>query len=227
MPKQDFNLDDLKKSWQEQQVPQVYESTEIEAMLNKKSRNYVKYILWISLAEFLFFAALNVYAIFFTPQNKSFIDLLEKLGVTVTGSIELSFQRLYLFLKGFSLAITAIFVLVFYNNYKKIRIELNLKKFISQIIRFQRTVKLFILTNIFVLIGFTLAFTVFTVQILWLQHISLTSPVLLVFVVGVLLSMLLGVLLILLYYRVFYGIIMKRLNEKLRELQKIEQERDE
>ena len=40
MPNQDFNIDDFKKSWQEQQVLEVYQSSEIEAMLNKKSRNY-------------------------------------------------------------------------------------------------------------------------------------------------------------------------------------------
>lgn len=227
MPKQDFNLDDLKKSWQEQTVPQAYESTEIEAMLNRKSRNYVKYILWISLAEFLLFAVLNVFAIFFSPQNSSFTDLLEKLGVTVTPNIEENFEKLYLVLKSISLAITAVFVVLFYYNYTKIRVEHNLKKFISQIIHFKRTVKLFILTNIFILIAFTIVLTLFTVQILWYQHISLTNPLLLGFTLGLLLSLLLGILLILLYYRIFYGIIMRRLNAKLKELQKIDQEKDD
>ena len=60
MPNQDFNIDDLKKSWQEQPVPEVYQSSEIEAMLNKSSRNYVKYILWISIAELLLFFGITV-----------------------------------------------------------------------------------------------------------------------------------------------------------------------
>jgi hypothetical protein len=54
MANQDFDIDDLKKSWQEQKVTEVYETSEIEAMLNKKSRNYVKYIFWISLLNFYF-----------------------------------------------------------------------------------------------------------------------------------------------------------------------------
>ena len=226
MPNKDFNLDDLKKSWQEQTTSKVYESSEIEAMLNKKSRNYVKYILWISITEFFLFALFNVYAVFFTPQNESLIDLLEKLGVTVTPLIESNLQKLYLSLKVISLAITGLFVYLFFKNYKKIRIENNLRKFISQIIEFKKIVKIFILTNIFILIGFTLILTFFVAQILWVQHISINSSVLLVICVGILGSLVLGIALILLYYRIFYGTIMKRLGRKLQELEKIADEKE-
>lgn len=226
MPNKDFNLDDLKKSWQEQKAPKMYDSSEIEAMLNKKSRNYVKYILWISITEFFLFALFNVYAVFFTPQNESLIDLLEKLGVTVTPLIESNLQKLYLFLKTISLGITGLFVYLFFKNYKKIRIENNLRNFISHIIGFKKIVKVFILTNILILIGFTCILTFFVAQILWFQHISLKSPVLLVICVGVFGSLLLGIALILLYYRIFYGTIMKRLGKNLQELEKIAEEKE-
>ncbi|MGZ5265037.1 MAG: beta-carotene 15,15'-monooxygenase, partial [Kaistella sp.] len=57
----EFDLDNFKKTWQEQEVQPKYNSTEIEAMLNKSSRNYVKYILWISIAEFLIILGMNFY----------------------------------------------------------------------------------------------------------------------------------------------------------------------
>ena len=38
----DFDLDNLKKTWQEQKVQPKYDNTEIIQMLNKKSRNYVR-----------------------------------------------------------------------------------------------------------------------------------------------------------------------------------------
>ena len=60
----EFDLDNFKKSWQEQEVQPKYNSTEIEAMLNKSSRNYVKYILWISIAEFLIILCMNIYYTF-------------------------------------------------------------------------------------------------------------------------------------------------------------------
>lgn len=51
----EFDLDNFKKTWQEQPVQEKYDNTEILQMLNKKSRNYVKYIFWISVVELLFF----------------------------------------------------------------------------------------------------------------------------------------------------------------------------
>src|SRR5574343_813623 len=213
MPKEDFNIDDFKKSWQEQK-PEVYQSSEIEAMLNKKSRNYVKYILWISVAEFLFFAAVNIFTVFGTKNDSSFMDLLQKLGVNVTNNIEEDFQHLYLLLKIFSLAITAFFVILFYKNYKQIDIENNLKKFILQIIRFKKTVNLFIITNIAVLVVFTAVLTNFTMNVLRFQNVYLNNSTLAGFTIGILVSLSIGILLILLYYRIVYGIIMRRLDKK-------------
>lgn len=225
MPKEDFYIDDFKKSWQEQK-PEVYQSSEIEAMLNKKSRNYVKYILWISVAEFLFFAAVNIFTVFGTKNDSSFMDLLQKLGVNVTNNIEEDFQHLYLLLKIFSLAITAFFIILFYKNYKQIDIENNLKKFILQIIRFKKTVNLFIITNIAVLVVFTAVLTNFTMNVLRFQNVYLNNSTLAGFTIGILVSLSIGILLILLYYRIVYGIIMRRLDKKLKQLQQIEQENE-
>lgn len=224
MPNQDFNIDDLKKSWQEQPVPEVYQSSEIEAMLNKSSRNYVKYILWISVAEFLFFAAVSIYSVFYTDQTSSFLHIIKKLGAKITYEIEKDFAHLFFFFKVLSLSITAVFVVLFYRNYKKINIENNLKNFILQIIKFKRTVNLFILTNIIVLIFFAMVLTIFSMNILKLQEIQLQNATLIGIVVGAIVSVTIGLLLILIYYRVVYGIIMRRLGNKLQQLQKIEQE---
>ena len=226
MPKQDFNIDDFKKSWQEQSVPEVYETSEIEAMLNKSSRNYVKYILWISIAEFLFFAVLNIYSIFYSDQNSSFLHILKKMGAKVTFEIEKDFALLYFLLKILSLAITAVFVVLFYKNYKKINIENNLKNFIFRIIKFKKTVNLFILTNIIVLIFFAMILTVFSINILKFQEIQLQNSTLIGIIVGTFVSIIIGSLLILFYYRLVYGIIMRRLGNKLQQLQKIELEQD-
>lgn len=225
MPKENFNLDDFKKSWQEQK-PEVYESSEIEAMLNKKSKNYVKYILWISIAEFVLFALMNMYTVFLAPHPNSFLEMLKKLGIHITPSIDKEFQQIYLVLKVLSLLITAIFVGLFYHNYKKIRIEYNLKKFISQIIFFKKTVHLFILTNISVLVLFTGILTLFALNTLKFQNIDLNKTTLLGFLIGVVISLVIGVLLILVYYRVVYGILLKRLDNQLKQLQKIEQEKE-
>lgn len=226
MPKQDFNIDDLKKSWQKQSLTEVYETSEIETMLNKSSRNYVKYILWISIAEFLFFALISVYSIFYSDQTNSFLNILRKLGVKVNYEIEKDFAHLYFFFKVLSLVITAIFVVLFYKNYKKINVENNLKKFILQIINFKKTVNLFILTNIILLILSAMILTIFSINILKFQEIQLQKSTLIGIIVGAFVSIAIGLLLILFYYRIVYGIIMRRLGRKLKQLQKIELEQE-
>jgi hypothetical protein len=59
----EFDLDSFKKTWQEQPVQEKYDNNEILQMLNKKSRNYVKYIFWISVFEFLFFTLIGLFYI--------------------------------------------------------------------------------------------------------------------------------------------------------------------
>ena len=218
----EFDLDHLKKTWQEQEVQPKYDSPQIEEMLNKSSRNYVKYILWISIAEFLVILGLNFYYSFIGDDSESFMNILGKLGIENTVDLQADFAHLYFVLKVFSLALTGVFVVLFYQNYKKINVESNLKKFILQIISFKKTVNIFILANILLLVFFTAVLTVFTFYILSQQHIQLSHPTLIGFIVETVLMTILSIVLIWLYYRIVYGIIMKRLGKNLDELKKME-----
>ena len=220
----DFNIDDLKKSWQEQKVEPKYAPSEISQMLHKKSRNYVKYIFWISAAEFFIFFSISVFYIFRAENDTSFLDILKKLGVEETPQLQDSFAKLYVCLKIVSLLITGFFVVQFYLNYKKIKIQDNLKLLILQIVKFRKTVNAFIFTNIALLILFTAVLTAFIFSIFNEQNISLTHPTLIGFIVGISLTTIFSIGLIWLYYKIVYGIIMKRLGRNLAELQKIESE---
>ena len=220
----DFNLDDLKKSWQEQDIKPKYAPSEILQMLHKKSRNYVKYILWISTLEFLIFFSLSIFYIFQSEGDNSFLDILKKLGVQETPQLQETFEHLYAGLKLVSLLITGFFVIQFYLNYKKIKVQDNLKLLILQIVKFRKTVNAFIFTNIFLLILFTGILTAFIFRIFSVQNIQLTHPTLIGFIVGLSLTTLFSVGLIWLYYKIVYGIIMRRLGQNLKELQKIEEE---
>ncbi|MCQ4034238.1 beta-carotene 15,15'-monooxygenase [Kaistella montana] len=220
----EFDLDNFKKTWQEQMVQPKYNSTEIEAMLNKSSRNYVKYILWISIAEFLVIFCMNLYYAFIGDDTNSFISILGKLGVKSTTGLENGFSNLYLGMKTISLVLTAFFVVKFFQNYRKINVESNLKKLILQIINFKKTVNLFILANIFLIILFTVILTAFTFMILSQQNIHLNNPTLIGFLVGTIVMMGISVVLIWVYYRLVYGIILKRLGKNLEELQRIDEQ---
>lgn len=218
----EFDLDSFKKTWQEQPVQQKYDNNEILKMLNRKSRNYVKYIFWISVVEFLFFTVLGLFYIIQDKESNSFLSILERLGAKKTTELEGFLDSIYVVLKILSLSITAYFVFKFYQNYKKIKVEENLKKFILKIIQFKKTVNAFILINILLLIAFTSVFTVFVFYILNTQHIEVNNANLIVFVIGTIVSTALAVLLIWLYYKIVYGIIMRKLDKNLTQLRDID-----
>ena len=219
----EFDLDSFKKTWQQQPVEPKYDSTEIESMLNKSSRNYVKYILWISIIEFILILGANLYYTFLGEDTADLMSVLAKLGINNSDQFQNTLTQLYLSLKMVSLALTGIFVYLFYQNYRKINIESNLKKLILQIIKFKKTVQLFIVANIALVILFTLILGIFTFTVLAQQNIKLTNPTLIGFITGLVLTMGLSVLLIWIYYRIIYGFILRRLGKNLKQLQNIEE----
>ncbi|MCW3159908.1 beta-carotene 15,15'-monooxygenase [Chryseobacterium oryctis] len=218
----EFDLDSFKKTWQEQPVQQKYDNSEILQMLNRKSRNYVKYIFWISVAEFLFFSVMGLFYFVPNDDSNSFLKILEKLGAHKTPEVENSFDNTYFAIKILSLLITAYFVFKFYQNYRKIRIEENLKQLIIRIIKFKKTVNAFILISIVLLIAFMFVFTAFIFYALNTQNIQPTGSELTIVISGIIISTVLSVLLIWLYYRLVYGIIIRKLDKNLTQLQEID-----
>ena len=220
----EFDIDSFKNTWQQQEVKPKYDTGEILSMLNQKSRNYVKYILWISIAEFLVFLVMNVYYISHNDDSAEFFNVLARLGITKSTELESNFAHLYMGLKIVSLLVTAFFVVKFFINYKKIHVESNLKKFILQIMRFKRTVNHFILANIALLLLFMVIMMGFTFKVLSAQNIHMDHPTLIGFMIGSTLMILLMIGLIILYYRVVYGIILNRLGRNLKQLQEMDSE---
>ncbi|CEJ71051.1 hypothetical protein [Chryseobacterium oranimense] len=218
----DFDLDSFKKTWQEQPVQPKYDSNEILQMLNRKSRNYVKYIFWISVAEFLFFSVLGLFYFFQDEESDSFRKILEKLGAQKAPEIENNFDHAYLAIKILSLLVTAYFVFKFYQNYRKIKIEENLKGLIIRIIKFKKTVNAFILISIALLVAFTFVFTAFIFYVLNSQNVRPDNSNLIIVIVGIIVSTVLCVLLIWLYYRLVYGIIIRKLDRNLQQLREID-----
>lgn len=223
----DFDIDSLKKQWQEQPVPDKYDNSEILKMLNSKSRNYVKYIFWISVAEFLLFLVMNIFYVFQTGGDDSFMHIMEKLGVEKTTEFEADYAHLYFIMRVFSLLVTGFFVVKFYRNYRRIHVEENLKKFILQIMKFRKTVSLFILINILLLVFFMAILTMFVLNTISSQNIQMDHPTFIGFLVGLAISTAISIFLIWLYYRIVYGIIMGRLGKNLQQLREIEESGEE
>ena len=220
----EFDLDDFKKTWQQEPVQPKYNTSEIELMLNKSSRNYVKYILWISIVEFILIFGVNLYYTYLGEETADLTNVLGKLGIDNSEDFKNTLTQIYLVLKIVSLSMTAAFIYFFYQNYRKINVESNLKKLILQIIRFKKTVQLFILANIVLLIVFSLILGIYIFSVFSQQNIELTNSTMFGFFTGLLVTVGISVVLIWLYYRVVYGFILKRLGRNLDQLRKIEEE---
>lgn len=218
----EFDLDNFKKTWQEQPVQEKYDNTEILQMLNKKSRNYVKYIFWISVVELLFFSGIGLFYVIKGDESNSFLKLLERLGAQKTPEIIANFDTIYLAIKILSLLVTAYFVFKFYQNYHKIKIEENLKGLITRIINFKKTVNAFILISIAILLLFIMTFTAFIFYALNSQNIEPKGSDLMIVIGIIIVSTVLCVLLIWLYYKLVYGIIIRKLDKNLKQLKDID-----
>ncbi|UEQ78767.1 beta-carotene 15,15'-monooxygenase [Chryseobacterium arthrosphaerae] len=218
----EFDLDSFKKTWQEQPVQPKYDNREILQMLNRKSRNYVKYIFWISVVEFLFFSVLGLFYFFQEEESDSFRKVLERLGAQEAPEVENNFGHAYLAIKIMSLLITAYFVLKFYQNYRRIKIEENLKGLITRIIKFKKTVNAFILISIVLLLTFTFVLISFIFYTLSSQNIHPTNANLTIIIAGITISTLLAISMIWVYYRLVYGSIIKKLDKNLKQLKEID-----
>ncbi len=218
----EFDIDNFKETWQKQNVKPKYDSTEILQMLNKKSRNYVKYILWISIVEFLLVLSISVYYLFKGDEGAELLHIVERMGITKTPALEKSLDLFYTIMRIVSFSITGYFIVRFFISYKKIKVECNLKNLILQIIRFKNTVNLFIITNILMLVLITAFLSFFMFRIISDQNVELQQSTFIGFVVGLVVSLAFSIFLIWIYYRIVYGIIMKRLGKNLAQLKEID-----
>lgn len=218
----EFDLDNFKKTWQEQPVEPKYDNDEILQMLNKKSRNNVKYIFWISVIEFVFFIAFGLFYILQNKESNTFLNFLQKLGVEKNEQLQDILDNIYVVIKILTLLVTGYFVVKFYQNYRKIKVEEDLKEFISRIIRFKKTVNAFIVINIVIVVIFTSALTIFGIYAIKNQNTELASSSIIAFTVSFIISTVLCVAIIWAYYRLVYGILIKKLDKNLKHLKEID-----
>lgn len=198
-------LELLKKDWkkQESSLPKL-SAQEIYPMLLKKSSSITKWILIISIIEFVFWLLLTT--IPFDPDAVTFVEA-HHLDTFNSINIALQFSGLVFFIGWF------------YYNYRKIRTTDSAAVLMHNILNTRKTIKYYIAFNLS-LLAFSLLF-VFGFIVLYKpeQYANFsTGKLLLIF------SIIACVVLVLMwgFYRIIYGILSKRLKKNYKELQKIE-----
>lgn len=197
-------LDLLKQEWKKQNknLPK-YSQNELYSMLQKKSTSIVKWIFIISILEFLFWIGIEV-----LNYLNDFNEIIDQVNLTY-------FYRITLII-NYVVIIT--FIALFFSRYKNINVADNSKKLMNSIIKTRNTVKAYVWFNVvFFIFSFVIS-NYFT-----LQHMEIDMEG---FIWGYILAffviMLVFVGLLLLFYRIIYGTLIRRLYKNYEQLKKLE-----
>lgn len=211
-------LELLKEQWKnrEQELPTLSYNT-IYEMLLKRSSSIVKWIFYISVGEIILWTVLA----FLVPESSKEIN--EGMGL----------KSALLIANIFNYIIFAIFIILFYINYRSIKVTDSIKSLMANILKTRRTVMYFVIYNV----GATSLLLLF-VNIHYymnkedLYHFLIDNfegygavsmeKFTTIFFLSQLFGGIVLIVLLLLFYRVLYGILLKRLYNNYKELKKLE-----
>lgn len=209
-------LEILKRDWKkkENSFNQVSEK-EIYSMLHKTSSSIVKWILIISILEILLWSSIT-----FLTADDEYFKTLEMYHLNTIMPI----------ITFVNYAVILVFIYLFYKNYKAINTTESVKALMQNILKTRKTVKYYVGYNIgMAVFGFVLAFIF---QFLYDPNIrTMTDKVsesmnsnlfilLIIMIYAVIIAVFVGV--IWLFYKLLYGILMRRLQKNYNELSKID-----
>lgn len=208
-------LEFLKRNWkkQEENLPRL-SYDEIYKMIWKKSSSIVKWIFVISIVELLLSTLITIFM-----ADANYWEQLE----------EIHLKKGTIFFYVLSYLITFYFIYCFYRNYRRISSTDDAATLMHNILRTRRTVRVYIA---YVLIStgiYSIVITYFTVQNHQLmQQVEDTSKYAfdamdwVKFSIAVCLILAIFLLALWLFYRLIYGIFLRRLKRNYRELKRLE-----
>ena len=208
-------LDLLKKAWQKDShsYEQVSES-EIYKMLHKKSSSIVKWILIISIIEVLFWTVISL--------CYNIDDHMKKQHA----------ENMIVYLKAltlFNYVVIFWFIYCFYKNYVKISTTSSTKQLMQDILNTRKTVHYYVWYNLTMIVlcliaGFAIAFVYNPKMELLKDKMTneINYHILFVTLAIMLLTIVAFVGLFWLFYRLLYGILLRKLYTNYKELKKID-----
>ena len=202
-------LDLLKKDWKknENSFQQVSE-LEIYKMIHKKSSSIVKWILIISVLEVTLWSSMSI---FFNTD-----DYFRKMH----SEYLIEYFR---YLNIFNYAVIAVFIYMFYKNYKTISTTTSTNQLMNDILKTRKTVQYYVWYNLGMIalsmvIGFFIGFSLnpkiqeLTNDSNFIYKAILVCAIMLVIFIG----------LFWIFYRLLYGILLRKLYRNYNELKKID-----
>jgi uncharacterized BrkB/YihY/UPF0761 family membrane protein len=213
-------LDLLKKDWQKnkdsfEQVSEI----EIYKMIHKKSSSIVKWILIISIIEFSLGIILNILLSFTKVEEKN-TEFIKSIGV-------------YNYYQAFTIILYVViiyFILQFYFMYRNVAATDSTKLLMKNILKARKTVQNYILFNLVTFAVFFIAISAFGFKSILIQksiehngHLTgISSSVYIISFLVIIVVTAIITAAIWLFYRLLYGILLRRLHTNYKELKKID-----
>ena len=208
-------LDLLKKDWKKHDAdyPKLTYN-EIYKLIHKKSSSVVKWIFIICIAEFIFWGFINV----LIPD--SYFEIYEKLHVKTIVTITSWLH--YIVIIGF--------IYLFYKNYNAICVIDNTSLLMKKIIKTRKTVNYYVYYNIIVTVLLSIVVNVimFSDEALLNEVLNPKNKILdqdhffNIMLISQIVALVIMIGLLWLYYRLIYGILLRKLNKNFKELETLE-----
>lgn len=203
-------LDLLKNDWQKNNSSFVpIQEVELYKMLHKKSSSIAKRIFVISVFEILFWTGISLF--------------IHTDAYSTNIKIELFFQ----IFNYFNYGVIFIFIYLFYRNYLSISTLVSTNKLMNAILKTRKTVQYYVWYNLIIvfismLIGFYIGFTNNTKNLILNDDFTVndTNLFVLIAIVVVCIGIVFG--LFWLFYKLLYGVLLRKLLSNYKELEKIE-----
>lgn len=206
-------LELLKKDWNKGGAEfKSYSDTDIYPMLHKKSSSIVKTLFYISIAELVFWLLASILPYF--------------LSLTFREKLDKSYENpLFLGLSIFSYVVILLFIYLLFKSYKSISTTDSAKRLMESILKTRKVIKYYVAFNlamIFLSIPLSIYFEYNENPEFHQQIVEFSTNQMLILYGFV--ALVAGVFLVLLwlFYRLIYGVLLKRLNRNYDELKKLE-----
>ncbi len=209
-------LDLLKKDWKKQDASYPELSyNEIYKLIHKKSSSIVKWIFIICIVELLFWSGLNL----LVPEK--YLEIYDKFNL-----------RTFLYVtQAIHYSIVFIFIYLFYKNYKAISVTETTNLLMQKIIKTRKTVHYYVYYNIalYVLLSVIVNFIMFSNPETMIEALNPNNKInvsgakfLNIMLIAQIIALVVIIGLLWVYYRIIYGILLKRLNRNYKELETLE-----
>ena len=204
-------LDLLKKDWNKGH--QNFSKGDLYKMIHKKSSSIVKFLFYISIGELILWLGINSLQWFYSEDYKNKIE-------TAFGDDSLMYAATIV-----SYAIIILFILLLYRSYQKITATSNVKTLMENILNTRKIIKYYVSYNLIMLFigliyGFYVAIHNDPELAEMFAHFTDQQTMKFIVIIGLVIAVTL--VCVWLFYKLIYGLLIKRLNKNYRELKAIE-----